>query len=198
MAASKEVAEAARLYQTAMTALGLHASREALPMWASVPANRTAGWASRLSKSVATWRGVALTLATVYYRLVRAILLGSTVEAVDNPSPEAPSLARNPTLNDLRREFRQAVEPHVPKAVLRRRTLTKPKATGSEKVPNPDEPLPAIRAGRVNQLLEREDRRVLENFEKVIKEVSNPKTYEKGIDTTKPATEVEFATIPSR
>lgn len=103
-----EAQETGAAFQVALAAIGVATIEEALDLWDDVnPAKAQATgarWLTRAVTLVMSRRSLSRQLAYAYYRLVRALLTGRTV-----PDPYHP-VKSNPTLGDLRREFRELLE----------------------------------------------------------------------------------------
>jgi hypothetical protein len=103
-----EAQETGAAFQVALAAIGVSTIEEALDLWDDVnPAKAQATGARWLTRAVAlvmSRRSLSRQLAYAYYRLVRALITGRTV-----PDPYHP-IKSNPTLGDLRREFRELLE----------------------------------------------------------------------------------------
>lgn len=103
-----EAQETGAAFQVALAAIGVATIEEALDLWDDVnPAKAQATgarWMTRAVALVMSRRSLSRQLAYAYYRLVRALITGRTV-----PDPYHP-VKSNPTLGDLRREFRDLLE----------------------------------------------------------------------------------------
>jgi hypothetical protein len=99
----REAEQAGVAYQLALTQIGVATVADALRLWANVPvqlrASVAATWLQAAIQTVMARRGMARALARAYYRLVRALITGTTV--ADPYRPEPPYI----TLDELRRQF---------------------------------------------------------------------------------------------
>jgi len=131
----REIAEIERIYQAAFVALGLKSAAESLDLWRDVPphpshaATAITRYIDKVLKVAGLRRSHAKRLAIPYYRLIRALWTGSTIQdfevAVNGQVREAVHEAAKESLDDLRKDFYKQVEALAPEAMPKR-----PKSSG--------------------------------------------------------------------
>ncbi|GAA0967430.1 hypothetical protein [Actinocorallia libanotica] len=130
----QEAEEASVAFQIALTQIGAKTVEEALKLWESVPvearASTATSWLRRAITLVMGRRRRSRDLARAYYRLVRALVTGSTVADPYHPEPEHVSL------QDLREEFAELVGEAAQDA-------PEPEEQGEETAVSQPEPEPA-------------------------------------------------------
>lgn len=108
--AQEEADQASLAYHLALTQIGVETVEEALALWRDVPPNArldtASRWLTRAVSLVSRRRRQSRDLAMAYYRLVRALHTGSTIE--DPLTPRRPV-----TLDTLREEFTALADPET-------------------------------------------------------------------------------------
>lgn len=107
-ARAKEADEASAAFQLALSLEGARAVSDALDLWNDVPLDvrdvTARRWLEQAIKLIAFRRSKTRALALAYFRLVRALRTGRTIE-----DPYHPSGADRASLADLRQEFAQSL-----------------------------------------------------------------------------------------
>lgn len=130
----REAEQAGIAFQAALLQIGATTIVDALKLWAQVPvqlrASVAATWLEAAIQAIMARRGMARALAMAYYRLVRALITGTTI--ADPRKPEPPYV----TLDELRRQFAElAGEP----AASSQAEGTAPAAEGTDETATPAE-----------------------------------------------------------
>lgn len=99
------------VYHWALTQVGAQTIADSLALWQDVPATQqaatNASWLSNAIRLLMLKRGLARSLAIAYYRLVRALRTGTTIDDPRRPGTET-------TLEALRQDFEDAIDAIVP------------------------------------------------------------------------------------
>lgn len=183
-----EAQTAGLVFHAAMVQLGVNASSEAFQLWqevASSPAQVAAtsgSWITRATKAVMFRRDNARDLALAYYRLVRALHVGTTI-----PDPEDED-SGPVSLGDLRNAFAEQVRlvaPHAEQDAGVQLRTEGPDSGFRVKVEKLDEPL--------SEIEDRSRARAEQEAEDVL-EILGPRKLRKGlklIDHGEPAEKVD-------
>lgn len=118
MATAKQVDEEVEAltvaFHVALTQLGLATAEQALTEWAKVPPVRSvasgSAWLARAVRVALNRNRMGRDISFAYYRLVRALRTGETIQTPDHPERET-------TLEELRDDFAALVEDFVPPTI---------------------------------------------------------------------------------
>src|SRR5690606_17936478 len=122
----REISEVERVFWAAFTALGVTMTAEALDLWEDVPASPRGAaraierYLDQVLKVTRLRREHARRIAIPYYRLVRALWTGRTLQPleVNNSGRVVETQAvETETLDDLREDFYSVIEILVPEAL---------------------------------------------------------------------------------
>lgn len=101
----EEAQRASASFAFALNAIGAQATAEALALWQDVPASPGAGtgrWLNRVISALLPYRRQSRRTARTYYRLVRALQTGATIQ------DDQGTVEEDTTLGNLRKDFRDA------------------------------------------------------------------------------------------
>lgn len=199
---AQRVAEAQRAsvtFQDALSVLGARATAAALSAWEDVPANLSgpaAGrWLSRAIAAILPWRRRSRRLGRAYYRYVRALYTGATIQ------DDLGTVEDETTLGALRQDFRSAVRaatgsastPPSPQSTPPREAPTEAPVASDEALEDDDDRVLVEELRDLEREAERIERQAEEELRIALEALGSSNLQKKidALDDELPAREIE-------